>query len=163
MKQENGAELLGMNDPRSANIGIIYVTPTDDRRSVLAAILTQEKLGRKQIAVVLPQQNKAFQRPSDFDDLKTIRRKLEAQIVFIAPSGPGPAEFARQRRFAVYSTLESYARALRDGDESGGIKKGGWLFNRSKPKFIGASPDIASAPPQSSMPGNIEEEDDEDA
>src|SRR5579885_2420612 len=164
MKQENGAELLGINDPRSANIGIISVSPTDDRRSVLAAILTQEKLGRKQIAIVLPPQNKAFQRPSDFDDLKTIRRNLEAQIVFIAPGGSGPAEFARQRRFAVYSTLESYGRALRDGDESGGVKKGGWLFHRGKPKFMGSTPAIASAPPQASMPNTpaTNEEDDDD-
>src|SRR5581483_6147649 len=162
MKQENGAELLGINDPRSANIGIISVSPTDDRRSVLAAILTQEKLGRKQIAIVLPPQNKAFQRPSDFDDLKTIRRNLEAQIVFIIPSGPGPAEFARQRHFAVYSTLENYATALRDGNVSGGVKRGGWLFHRGKPKFIGASPATASAPPQSSMPEPDEEDDDAD-
>ncbi len=166
MEQKNGAELLGVNDPRSASIGIISVSPDDDRRSVLAAILTQEKLGRKQIAIVLPSQgaNKAFQRPSDFDDLKTIRRNLEAQIVFIAPGGSGPAEFARQRRFAVYSTLESYGRALRDGDESGGVKKGGWLFHRGKPKFMGSTPAIASAPPQASMPNTpaTNEEDDDD-
>ena len=162
MKQENGAELLGINDPRSANIGIISVSPTDDRRSVLAAILTQEKLGRKQIAIVLPPQNKAFQRPSDFDDLKTIRRNLEAQIVFIIPSGPGPAEFARQRHFAVYSTLENYATALRDGNVSGGVKRGGWLFHRGKPKFLGVTPAAASAPPQSSMPDPGEDDDDAD-
>ncbi|HLG61678.1 MAG TPA: hypothetical protein VKY19_07080 [Ktedonosporobacter sp.] len=160
MKQENGAELLGINDPRSANIGIISVSPTDDRRSVLAAILTQEKLGRKQIAIVLPPQNKAFQRPSDFDDLKTIRRNLEAQIIFIIPSGPGPAEFARQRHFAVYSTLENYATALRDGNVSGGVKRGGWLFHRGKPKFLGVTPAAASAPPQSSMPGRDDEDED---
>jgi hypothetical protein len=55
MRQGNGSEILGANDPRSANIGIIYVAPTDDRESVLAAILTQERLGRKQVAVVLPE------------------------------------------------------------------------------------------------------------
>src|SRR5437660_7865531 len=192
MKQENGAELLGMNDPRSANIGIIYVDPTDDRRRVLAAILTQEKLGRKQIAIVLPPQNKAFQRPSDFDDLKTVRRNLEAQIVFIAPSGPGPAEFARQRHFAVYSTLENFATALREGNVSGGVKKGGWLFHRgkqsladdlssvgtrlitsdsgggrldSKQKLVNTPPgaaSTASVPPQSSMPAHSEDDDDQD-
>jgi VCBS repeat-containing protein len=116
MRQGNGADLLGVNDPRSASIGIIYVTPTDDRKSVLAAILTQEKLGRKQVAVALPIQNKAFQRPADFDDLRSLRRKLQSQLVFIVPGGSGPAELARQRRFVVYSSLENYASALRDQD-----------------------------------------------
>ena len=140
MKQGNGSELLGMNDPRSQSIGIIYVSPNDDRKSVLAAILTQEKLGRKQVAVVLPpQQNKAFQRSVDFDDLKSMRRKLQTQIVFIAPSGLGPAEYARQRRFTVYSSIESYKRALQEEKElPGGRKKG--LFVRSGPANGGVAP-----------------------
>jgi len=50
MRQGNGSDLLGLKDPRSTKIGIIYVAPNDDRKSVLAAILTQEKLGRKQIS-----------------------------------------------------------------------------------------------------------------
>jgi VCBS repeat-containing protein len=112
MKQENGSVLLGVNDPRAPEIGIITVAAIDDRQSVLAAILTQDKLRRKQIAIVLPNPNKAFQRPNDFDALKKLRRELRAQLVFIAQSGPGPAEFARQRRFTVYSTLDSYRQAL---------------------------------------------------
>src|SRR5579864_4654208 len=114
MRQGNGADILGPNDPRSATIGMIYVAPNDDRESVLAAILTQEKLGRKQIAIVLPDQNRAFQRPVDFDGLKNMRRKLQADLVIIAPSGPGPAEFARQRHFTVFSSVDSYGRSLRD-------------------------------------------------
>src|SRR5260370_18569910 len=115
MRQGNGSDLLGLKDPRSTKIGIIYVGPNDDRKSVLAAILTQEKLGRKQIAIVLPenQQNKAFQRPQDFDDLKTVRRKQHAELIFVIPVDLGLAEFARQRRFSVYSSLESYTDALR--------------------------------------------------
>jgi hypothetical protein len=112
MRQANGTELLGPNDPRSSSIGIIYVSPNDDRKSVLAAIFTQEKLGRKEVAVVLLDQNKAFQRPVDFDDLKSMRRRLSADIVFIAPPGPGPAELARQRRFKVFSSLDNYRQAL---------------------------------------------------
>src|SRR2546429_9806260 len=107
MRQGNGSDLLGLKDPRCTRIGIIYVPPIDVRKSLLAAILTQEKLGRKQIAIVLPenQQNKEFQHPQDFDDLKAIRRKLRAQLIFVTPAGPGLAEFARQRRFSVYSSL----------------------------------------------------------
>ncbi len=134
MRQGNGTDLLGANDPRGSTIGVIHVTPQDDRKSVLAAILTQEKLGRKQVAVVLPEHNKAFQRPVDFDDLKTMRRKLQAQIIFIAPSGPGPAEFARQRRFPVYSSLENFASALRDESAVDGAAKKGWLFGTPRAK-----------------------------
>ncbi len=113
MRQGDGTDLLGPSDPRSASIGVIYVAPSDDRQSVLTAILTQDKLGFKQVIVVLPDQNKAFQRPVDFDGLKNMRRGLKAEIVFIAPSGPGPAEFARQRRFPVYSSLESFSQSIR--------------------------------------------------
>jgi VCBS repeat-containing protein len=170
MKQGNGSELLGMNDPRSQSIGIIYVAPNDDRKSILAAILTQEKLGRKQVAVVLPaQQNKAFQRSGDFDDLKSMRRRLQTQIIFIAPPGPGPAEFARQRRFTVYSSIESYKRALQEEKElPGGRKKG--LFVRNRPASGGLAPGAqngsravsgqARSPASEKRPTKPEEEED---
>src|SRR5947199_3977869 len=114
MKQGNGSDLLGPNDPRSATIGVIYVAPNDDKDNVLAAILTQEKLGRKQIAIVLPGQNRAFQRPGDFDNLKNLRRKLSADLVVVAPYGSSPAEFARQRQFSLFTSLENYGQSLRD-------------------------------------------------
>ena len=129
MKQGNGSDLLGANDPRSATIGIIYVAPDDDRESVLAAILTQEKLGRKQIAIVLPNQNKAFQRPVDFDGLKNMRSKLQAQLVIVAQQGSGPADFARQRRFTYFTSLESYTKSLRvEGEVSQAARRGRWPF-----------------------------------
>ncbi len=136
MRQGDGTDLLGPNDPRSASVGVIYVDPNDDRQSVLTAILTQDKLGRKQVAVVLPENSKAFQRPVDFEGLKNMRRGLKTQIAFIAPSGPGPAEFARQRRFPVYSSLESFSLSLKGeasviGTTNGSLRRG--LFGR-KPK-----------------------------
>src|SRR5438045_4041176 len=131
MRQADGTELLGANDPRSASIGIIYVSPNDDRPSVLTAILIQDKLGRDQVVVVLPEQNKAFQHAVDFDGLKSMRRGLKAHIVFVASSGPGPAEFARQRRFPVYSSLESYVEALQDESPTQEEDtQRGWLFGR---------------------------------
>ncbi len=143
MRQGNGTELPGMgqNDPRSASIGVIYVSPSDDRKSVLAAILTQEKLGRKQVAVVLPNQNKAFQRPQDFDDLKSIqrRRKLQSGIAFVIPPGPGLAEYAHQRRFPVYSTLESFANTLREEPNAKPTGKKVGLFGRAKAQAPTAS------------------------
>ena len=113
MRQGDGTDLLGTSSPRSASIGVIYVAPNDDRQSVLTAILTQDKLGFKQVIVVLPVQNKAFQRPIDFEGLKNMRRGLKSEIVFIAPSGPGPAEYARQRRFPVYTSLEAFSQSIR--------------------------------------------------
>ncbi len=129
MRYGDGADLLGANDPRGASIGMIYVAPTDDRQSVLAAILTQDKLGRKQVAVVLPETNRAFQRPVDLDGLKNMRRGLKTEIVFVAPGGPGPAEWARKRRFTVFTSLESYASSLRaESAENVGAKRS--LFGR---------------------------------
>src|SRR5258708_12848109 len=136
MRQGDGTDLLGPNDPRSASVGVIYVDLNDDSRIVLTAILTEDKLGRKQVAVVLTENRKAFQRPVDFEGLKNMRRGLKTQIAFIAPSGPGPAEFARQRRFPVYSSLESFSLSLKGevsviGTTNGSPRRG--LFGR-KPK-----------------------------
>jgi hypothetical protein len=137
MRQGDGTDLLGPSDPRSASIGVIYVAPNDDRQSVLTAILTQDKLGFKQVIVVLPDQNKSFQRPVDFDGLKNMRRGLKAEIVFIAPSGPGPAEYARQRRFPVYSSLEAFSQSIRletlaSGNANGSAKRGLFGFGRKQ-------------------------------
>src|SRR5438046_9354038 len=105
MRQGDGTDLLGSSDPRSASIGVIYVAPSDDRQSVLTAILTQDKLGFKQVIVVLPDQNKAFLRPVDFDGLKNMRRGLKAEIVFIASSRPVHVELSSHRRFHVFYSL----------------------------------------------------------
>ena len=145
MRQGNGSDLLGANDPRSSTIGIIYVAPNDDRESVLAAILTQERLKRKQIAVVLPGQNKAFQRPVDFDGLKNMRNKLDATLVIVAPHGSSPAEFARQRRFTLFTSLDNYRQSLQQENEAARATRRGWPFGRqSKLQSIPASP--ASTP-----------------
>ncbi|MEO8970270.1 MAG: VCBS domain-containing protein [Ktedonobacteraceae bacterium] len=128
MRQSNGTDILGVNDPRSGTIAILYVFPEDERASVLAAILTQEKLARQVIVVVLPAQNRAFQRPIDFDGLKNMRRTLKAQLVFIAPQGSSPAEFARQRRFTTFSSLDDYAQSLRAGQQGVQQPERSWPF-----------------------------------
>src|SRR6266568_7305051 len=132
MRQGNGSDLLSANDPRSSTIGIIYVAPHDDRESVLTAIWTQEKLGRKHIAIVLPNQNKAFQRPVDFDGLKNMRRKLQANLVIVALQGSSPAEFARQRRFTYFTSLENYGQSLREENEVSRATKRGWFGGRTR-------------------------------
>jgi hypothetical protein len=147
MRQGNGNDVLGVNDPRSADVGIVYVSPNDDRKTVLAGILTQEKLGRKYIALVLPNQNKAFQRPVDFDDLKGLRRKLQAQLVLIAPVNSTPAELARQRRFTVYSSLENFASAVRSAPPQAEPKRSNGvrgLFGSARYKAIVGQHDEAS-------------------
>jgi hypothetical protein len=114
MKQSDGADLLGADNPHSADIGIIYVAPDDSRQSVLTAIWAQERLHREQIALVLPKRNNAFNRPVDFDGLKDMRGDLQAELVVIAPPGSSPLELARRRLFSVYSSLETFAQSLRD-------------------------------------------------
>ena len=162
MRQSDGAELLGPNDPRSASIGVIYVDANDNRQSVLTAILTQDKFGREEVVVVLPENNRAFQRPVDFDGLRNMRRGLKSEIVFIAPSGPGPAQFARQRRFPVYSSPENFVQSLKieaAPNEAAG-KKRGFLLRR-KPKPAGASATSSTAngrieqKPASPLPVNL--------
>ena len=147
MRQGDGTDLLGPSDPRSASIGVIYVAPNDDRQSVLTAILTQDKLGFRQVIVVLPEQNKAFQRPVDFDGLKNMRRGLKSEIVFIASTGPGPSEYARQRRFPVYSSLEAFSQSIKletlaSGTANGSAKRG--LFGFGSKQEIAAPVAVAS-------------------
>src|SRR5579863_2164493 len=149
MRQSNGTDILGVNDPRSGTIGILYVFPEDERASVLAAILTQEKLARQIIVVVLPAQNKAFQRPVDFDGLKNMRRTLKAQLVIIVPQGSSPAEFARQRRFTIFSSLEAYAQSLRTGQQETQLPKRGWSLRRKlqpQPSNNPSTPQVPTPP-----------------
>ncbi len=144
MRQGNGTELLGMNDPRSATIGVIYVSPNDDRKSVLAAILTQEKLGRNDIVIDLPESNKAFQHSQDFDDLKkSVVRNLQARIIFVA-SGDA-ANYANQRQFLVFPSLDDYTKSL-DKNDAGNKKEAEhrglklpFFGGRSKPLNRGAA------------------------
>ena len=149
MRQSNGTDILGVNDPRSGTIGVLYVTSDDERASVLTAILTQEKLARQVIVVVLPAQNKAFQHPVDFDGLKRMRRTMKAQLVIIAPQGSSPAEFARQRRFATFSSLDEYAQSLRVEQQEVQQQKRVWPFGR---KVQLQRPDN---PPTASMPASL--------
>lgn len=152
MRQADGSDLLGANDPRSTSIGIIYVAPTDDRSSVLEAIFEQDQLGRKQVSVVLPENGRAFQRTVDFDGLKNTRRGLKTEIIFVAPAGSGPAEYARQRRFTVYTSLDNYRSALRaEQPDNGNAKKGLPLFNR-RPKLV---PNAKEPAPLESFAGPV--------
>ena len=98
MKYGKGTDLPGMPHSQGAHIGVIYVSPNDDRQTVLTAILAEDRLKREQIVLDLPQKNKAFQRPEDFDDLKTLRRKIQAKLIFVTPAGPGPARCQTSRR-----------------------------------------------------------------
>ena len=150
MRQGDGSNLLGPGDPRSADIGILYVDPEDNRQDILTAINAQELQGRKQIAIVLPEQGKAFRQPVEFDGLKNMRRGLKAQLIFIAPPGPGPAEFARHRRFVVYSSLETFKTALINEGAPYNPRAKAVPANERRPGILGkgrASKEREPAPP----------------
>src|SRR5579864_6841083 len=130
MKYGKGTELPGVSPAQGARIGVIYVSAEDDRKTVLTAILREDRLKRAQIVLDLPQKNKAFQRPEDFDDLKMLRRKLQAELIFVTPAGPGPADFARQRRFSVFSSMESFVHSLNASQPAQSIPAGSQPSNK---------------------------------
>ncbi|WP_052887882.1 baseplate J/gp47 family protein [Thermogemmatispora carboxidivorans] len=109
MKEHHSGELPPSGVLRSQAISIIEVRPDDRRQQVLTAILTQEKLERRQTLLLLPAENKAFYRKVDFEGLHELQRKLRTQLVIIAQSGSKVAHYARQQGFPVFSSLEDYA------------------------------------------------------
>ncbi len=111
MRQSDGSEILGPDDPRTIVIGIIHVTPGDDRQSVLTAISTQEKLGRDQIVLDLPAQNKAFKNAVDFEGLRQMAGEIEATLVLVVPTRSKIAAYAKKERFALYSSLDELTAA----------------------------------------------------
>ncbi|MEO7021910.1 MAG: hypothetical protein ABI234_17285 [Ktedonobacteraceae bacterium] len=111
MRQSDGSEILGPNDPRTIVIGIIHVTPGDDRQSVLTAISTQEKLGRDQIVLELPAQNKAFKNAVDFEGLRQMAGEIEATLVLVVPARSKIATYAKKERFVLYSSLDELTTA----------------------------------------------------
>ncbi len=111
MRQGDGSEILGPDDPRTMVIGIIHVTPGDDRQSVLIAISTQEKLGRDQIVLDLPAQNKAFKNAVDFEGLHQMASEIEATLVLVIPERSKIANYARKERFQVYPSLDELTAA----------------------------------------------------
>jgi hypothetical protein len=113
MQQSNGAALFGADDPRGAAIGIIEAGPEDDRQSILTAILTQEKLKRKQTVVVLPEQSEAFHRSLDFKEFASALQDLQTELVFVLPASSSIIRLVRQSQYQVFLSLENYAQYAR--------------------------------------------------
>lgn len=111
MRQSDGSEILGPKDPRNIVIGIIHVSPNDDRQSVITAIATQDKMGRDQIVLELPAQNKSFNSAVDFAGLHQMAGEIEATIVLVAPQRSKIANLARKESFTVYPSLDELTTA----------------------------------------------------
>jgi hypothetical protein len=111
MKQSDGSEILGPDDPRNLVIGIIHVSPSDERQSVVNAITAQDQMGRDQIVLVLPSQNNSFKNAVDFTGLRQMASELEGSLVLVAPARSKIASFARKEGFTVYPTLEDLTSA----------------------------------------------------
>src|ERR1700730_7678962 len=60
---------------------IVYLDPGSDRQSVLAAIFTRDKLGYAEVALLLPDPNRALGSSLDFEAFSTLRGKLSARLV----------------------------------------------------------------------------------
>src|SRR5579864_4339 len=130
IRKRKDKDLPGMPQSQGARIGVIEIAPDDDRQAVLTAMLAEDRLKREKIVLILPQKNKALQRPEDFDDLKMLRRKLQAELIFVTPAGPGPADFARQRRFSVFSSMESFVHSLNASQPAQSIPAGSQPSNK---------------------------------
>lgn len=111
MRQNDGSEILGSGDPRNVAIGIIHVTASDERQGVLTAITTQEKLGRDQIILDLPMQNKAFKASVDFEGLRQMSRDIEAGLVLIVPAKSKIESYASKQGFTFYHSLDELVAA----------------------------------------------------
>lgn len=111
MRQTDGSEILGPDDPRNLVIGIIHVSPNDDRQSVITAITTQDRLGRDQIVLELPAQNRSFKTAVDFEGLHQMASEIEATLVLVAPPKSKIASLARRERFTVYPSLDELTLA----------------------------------------------------
>lgn len=111
MRQSDGSEILGPNDPRNLVIGIIHVSPSDDRQSVVTAITTQDKLGRDQIVLDLPAQNRSFKNAVDFEGLRQMASEIEATLVLVTPQKSKIANLARREHFTTYPSLEELTAA----------------------------------------------------
>jgi hypothetical protein len=136
MQQGNGAALFGAGDPRGAAIGIIEAAPEDDRQSILTAILTQEKLKRKQTVIVLPEQSEAFHRPLDFKEFASALQGLQTELVFVLPANSSIIRQVRQSQYQVFLSLENYAQYARQ------------FLNPSHPDENGATEDEEPLPPE---------------
>jgi hypothetical protein len=134
MKQDNGAALFGAGDPRGAAIGIIEVAPEDDRQSILTAILTQEKLKRKQTVVVLPEQSEAFRHPLDFKEFANALHDLQTELVFVLPANSSLIRLVRQYQYQVFLSLENYAQYVRQ-------------FLKTPPPDATSAPEADDTPP----------------
>jgi len=86
---------------------ILYLDPESDWQSVLTAIFVQDKLGYGEVALLLPDPNRALGRPLDFEAFSTLRGKLTTRLVIIAWS-PRLSLLATWRHFPVALTVKHY-------------------------------------------------------
>jgi hypothetical protein len=106
MRQNDGSEILEPNDPRASGIGLIQVSPNDDRQSVITAIATQATMGRAQIVLDLPAQNKSFKTDIDFEGLHRMANEMDAGLLLVVPKKSKIASFARKEGFALFYSME---------------------------------------------------------
>lgn len=104
---------------------ILYPDPTVDRRSALVAVLTYDKLGYKEVALLLPEPNGFLMHEPDFAGFASLRGKLAARLVIITWS-PRLALLATWWRFPVAQTVNHYS-ARWSGQLPAGVREVGWL------------------------------------
>jgi hypothetical protein len=105
---------------------ILYLHPAADWQSVLTAIFTRDKLGYAEVALLLPDPNRALGRQLDFVAFSSLRGKLRARLAIIAWS-PRLALLATWRHFPVDLTVKDYAAHFA-GQPLPGPRQQWWLI-----------------------------------
>jgi len=133
---------------------ILYLHPATDRQSVLTAIHTRDKLGYAEVALLLPDPNRALCSSWDFAAFASLREKLTARLVIIAWS-PRLALLATWRHFPVAPTVKHYVAHYAQ-PPSPGPRQPGWVISLllalgryARVRWLGRSPGGQAAPPPS--------------
>ncbi|HET8913836.1 MAG TPA: hypothetical protein VFN23_20355 [Ktedonobacteraceae bacterium] len=100
-----------MKQDHTGAFSIILIEATDDKEALKQVVGEQ----KKPIVIVLPEKTKAFQRPEDFSDLKYLKRQLDTSISFVIPYSEYLALLASRQGFPVYTSTESFTKALAQG------------------------------------------------
>jgi hypothetical protein len=86
---------------------ILYLDPARDRKSVLTAIFTQDRLGYAEVALLLPDPNRALCGWWEFEAFSSLRKKLSTRLAIITWS-PRLALLATWWHFQVAPTVIHY-------------------------------------------------------
>ncbi|HTK08239.1 MAG TPA: hypothetical protein VL485_13790 [Ktedonobacteraceae bacterium] len=100
---------MKLND--SGDFCVLYVEADDDRDSLVQALSGQ----KKPVVILLADQARLFRSPEDFNDLKHVKRRLDASILFVIPDSEHLTQLAARHGFPAYPSMDALSDALMVG------------------------------------------------